>query len=120
LSKPNSATAVFSTPEGTGTTTTATPEPSSKVTVFGWTPDASKPCYGLPGAIEPLGFFDPLEFTKDADLNTVKRLRYVWCWCHNMPSMRPVKRSTSYSHFVPALFSLSFTEKPKSCTHVSP
>jgi hypothetical protein len=44
-------------------------------TVFGWTPDASKPCYGLPGAIEPLGFFDPLEFTKDADLNTVKRFR---------------------------------------------
>lgn len=42
---------------------------------FGWIPDSSKPCYGLPGAIEPLGFFDPLELTKEADLNTIKRYR---------------------------------------------
>lgn len=52
----------------------ATPAPAGP-TVFGWTPDSSKPCYGLPGAIEPLGFFDPLELSKDADLNEVKRLR---------------------------------------------
>lgn len=44
-------------------------------TINGWTPDASKPCYGLPGAIEPLGFFDPLELSKDKDLNEIKRLR---------------------------------------------
>ena len=41
----------------------------------GWSADAALPCYGLPGAVTPLGFFDPLGFTKDADLNTVKRLR---------------------------------------------
>eukprot|EP00579_Thalassiosira_antarctica_P009083 CAMPEP_0201901872 /NCGR_PEP_ID=MMETSP0902-20130614/54664_1 /ASSEMBLY_ACC=CAM_ASM_000551 /TAXON_ID=420261 /ORGANISM="Thalassiosira antarctica, Strain CCMP982" /LENGTH=280 /DNA_ID=CAMNT_0048435855 /DNA_START=136 /DNA_END=978 /DNA_ORIENTATION=- len=41
----------------------------------GWSADAALPMYGLPGAVSPLGFFDPLGFTKDADLNTVKRLR---------------------------------------------
>ena len=41
----------------------------------GWTPDASLPCYGLPGAVAPLGFFDPLGFTKEMDLNGVKRFR---------------------------------------------
>jgi hypothetical protein len=44
-------------------------------TLNGWTPDASLPCYGLPGAVSPLGFFDPLGFTKDAELLGVKRLR---------------------------------------------
>ena len=29
--------------------------PSLGPTINGWTPDASKPCYGLPGAIAPLG-----------------------------------------------------------------
>jgi len=43
--------------------------------INGWVPDAMKPCYGLPGASAPLGFFDPLGFSKDADLNTVKRYR---------------------------------------------
>jgi len=43
--------------------------------INGWVPDASKPCYGLPGAISPLGFFDPLGFTKDKELGEVKRLR---------------------------------------------
>mmetsp|Transcript_25326 Transcript_25326/g.34789 ORF Transcript_25326/g.34789 Transcript_25326/m.34789 type:complete len:241 (-) Transcript_25326:133-855(-) len=39
-----------------------TPEPPAPVVVKinGWAPDASKPCYGLPGAIGPFGFFDPL------------------------------------------------------------
>ena len=32
-------------------------------------------CYGLPGAIEPMGPFDPLGFTKDADVLEVNRLR---------------------------------------------
>jgi len=44
-------------------------------TINGWAPDATKPCYGLPGAIAPLGFFDPLGFTKDSDLGDVKRIR---------------------------------------------
>jgi len=45
------------------------------VAINGWSADASAPCYGLPGSSSPLGFFDPLGFTKDADLNTVKRYR---------------------------------------------
>jgi len=40
-----------------------------------WTPDAKKPCYGLPGAIAPFGFFDPAGFTKDGSLKDVKRIR---------------------------------------------
>eukprot|EP00977_Amphora_coffeiformis_P007457 scaffold1620_cov148-Amphora_coffeaeformis.AAC.2 len=51
------------------------PPTSSTKAVFGWVPDASKPCYGLPGAVDPLGFFDPLEISKQGDLNYVKRLR---------------------------------------------
>jgi len=43
--------------------------------INGWTPDASLPCYGLPGSSAPFGFFDPLGFTKDMDLNGVKRFR---------------------------------------------
>jgi hypothetical protein len=51
-------------------------EPKTNVlTLNGWTADASKPCYGLPGAIAPLGFFDPLGLTKDMDLMGVKRFR---------------------------------------------
>jgi hypothetical protein len=44
-------------------------------TLNGWTPDASKPCFGLPGAIAPLGYFDPLGFCKDRSLDGVKRFR---------------------------------------------
>ena len=51
------------------------PPPPLGPTLNGWTPDKSKPCYGLPGAISPLGFFDPLGFSKDKDLVGVKRLR---------------------------------------------
>jgi len=43
--------------------------------INGWAPDAAKPCFGLPGAISPLGFFDPLGFSKDKSLEDVKRLR---------------------------------------------
>lgn len=54
------------------TTTTTTPLP---VAMNGWIPDATKPCYGLPGAVAPLGFFDPFGFSKDKELTGVKRLR---------------------------------------------
>lgn len=48
---------------------------AAAITLNGWTADAALPCYGLPGAISPLGFFDPLGFSKDAELGTVKRYR---------------------------------------------
>mmetsp|Transcript_29872 Transcript_29872/g.45816 ORF Transcript_29872/g.45816 Transcript_29872/m.45816 type:complete len:273 (+) Transcript_29872:275-1093(+) len=44
--------------------------------INGWTPDANKPCYGLPGAIAPTGYFDPLGFSQAGiSLNEVKRYR---------------------------------------------
>ena len=44
-------------------------------TINGWTPDADKPCFGLPGAISPLGYFDPMGLCKDRNLVGVKRFR---------------------------------------------
>jgi hypothetical protein len=41
----------------------------------GWAPDAAQPCFGLPGAIAPFGFFDPLGFTKAMEVGEVKRYR---------------------------------------------
>jgi hypothetical protein len=44
--------------------------------VNGWTPDDSKPCFGLPGSVAPTGYFDPLGFCqKGISLNDVKRYR---------------------------------------------
>ena len=43
--------------------------------INGWQPDATKPCYGLPGAIAPFGYFDPLGFCKERELGGVKRFR---------------------------------------------
>ena len=49
------------------------PKPTS---VNYWVPDAKRPCFGLPGAVEPLGFFDPAGFCgKNVSLNDVKRIR---------------------------------------------
>eukprot|EP00535_Pseudo-nitzschia_heimii_P012076 CAMPEP_0197194536 /NCGR_PEP_ID=MMETSP1423-20130617/29418_1 /TAXON_ID=476441 /ORGANISM="Pseudo-nitzschia heimii, Strain UNC1101" /LENGTH=249 /DNA_ID=CAMNT_0042647971 /DNA_START=52 /DNA_END=801 /DNA_ORIENTATION=+ len=44
-------------------------------TVNGWTADPTKFCAGLPGAIAPLGEFDPLGFTKDLPVQEIKRFR---------------------------------------------
>jgi len=52
-----------------------TPVVPPAMVINGWSADAALPLHGLPGAIAPLGFFDPLGFSKDADLNTAKRLR---------------------------------------------
>ncbi len=42
----------------------------------GWVPDQYSPCYGLPGALAPTGFFDPLGFAqKGISLNEIKRNR---------------------------------------------
>jgi len=44
-------------------------------TVNGWTADPNKFCAGLPGAVAPLGEFDPLGFTKDLPVQEIKRYR---------------------------------------------
>jgi hypothetical protein len=44
--------------------------------LYGWVPDDTKPCYGLPGAVAPTGYFDPLGFCQAGiSLNDVKRYR---------------------------------------------
>jgi len=44
--------------------------------INGWVPDDTKPLYGLPGAVAPTGFFDPLGFAqKGISLADVKRNR---------------------------------------------
>ena len=53
----------------------AAPEEPVVTPINGWVPDSSKPCYGLPGAVAPLGFFDPLGFSKNKELVGAKRLR---------------------------------------------
>merc|ERR1719251_236742 len=44
-------------------------------TINGWTADPEKFCAGLPGAVAPLGDFDPLGFSKNIPVTQVKRLR---------------------------------------------
>merc|ERR1711981_665678 len=44
-------------------------------TVNGWTADPTKFCAGLPGAVAPLGEFDPLGFTKGLPVQEIKRFR---------------------------------------------
>ena len=40
----------------------ATPPPATPAAsaINGWVADVSQPCFGLPGAIMPTGYFDPL------------------------------------------------------------
>jgi len=48
----------------------------ASVAVNGWVADDSQPCFGLPGALAPTGYFDPLGFCqKGISLNDVKRYR---------------------------------------------
>ncbi|GFH56733.1 fucoxanthin chlorophyll a/c protein, LI818 clade [Chaetoceros tenuissimus] len=52
------------------------PEAAPVASLNGWTPDAYENCYGLPGAIAPTGFFDPLGFARRGiSLTEVKRNR---------------------------------------------
>jgi len=44
-------------------------------TVNGWTADESKFCAGLPGALAPVGEFDPLNFLEDLPVQEIKRYR---------------------------------------------
>jgi hypothetical protein len=73
-----------STGASTTTTTALRMEVASEETIIsapavkainGWVPNPKEPCFGLPGAISPLGFFDPLGFTKEMELSGVKRFR---------------------------------------------
>jgi len=44
--------------------------------INGWVPDESLPCFGLPGAVAPTGYFDPLGFARGGiTLNEIKRNR---------------------------------------------
>jgi hypothetical protein len=52
-----------------------TPPKPAYPTINGWTADPAAFCAGLPGAIAPLGNFDPLGFTKDMSVNEIKRYR---------------------------------------------
>ena len=44
-------------------------------TVNWWTVDPSKFCAGLPGALAPVGEFDPLNFLEDLPIQEIKRYR---------------------------------------------
>jgi len=50
-------------------------QPPAFKTINGWTADPKKFCAGLPGALSPMGEFDPLGFTKDLSVNEIKRYR---------------------------------------------
>lgn len=50
-------------------------EEAPVVAINGWVADESAALYGLPGAVAPLGFFDPLGFSKNKELTGAKRLR---------------------------------------------
>jgi len=46
------------------------------ISINGWTPNESYECFGLPGAVAPTGFFDPIGFSRyGITLNEVKRYR---------------------------------------------
>lgn len=80
-----SAFAPIGTPSSSSTTLCSNAEsvadiPASSAPIIkainGWVPDESRPCYGLPGAVAPTGFFDPLGFSqKGITLNEIKRNR---------------------------------------------
>lgn len=51
-------------------------EPEPAIVLNGWTPSPSLPCFGLPGAVAPTGYFDPLGFAQTGiSLNDIKRYR---------------------------------------------
>ena len=52
---------------------TAAPKPP--VAINGWTPDANKFAWGLPGSLDPITQFDPLGFMTGASLDDAKKYR---------------------------------------------
>ena len=54
----------------------AAPEVVGPAPINGWVPDESLPCFGLPGALPPTGYFDPIGFSRNGiTLNEIKRNR---------------------------------------------
>merc|ERR1719487_3176286 len=53
----------------------AEPPAPTYPTLNGWTADPTKFCWGLPGALAPVGDFDPLGLATDLDLTEMKRFR---------------------------------------------
>mmetsp|Transcript_2276 Transcript_2276/g.2727 ORF Transcript_2276/g.2727 Transcript_2276/m.2727 type:complete len:259 (-) Transcript_2276:35-811(-) len=52
------------------------PAPVPVPTINGWAPDETLPCFGLPGAVAPTGYFDPLGFARTGiPLNDIIRNR---------------------------------------------
>uniref|UniRef100_A0A7S0C5K3 Plastid light harvesting protein n=1 Tax=Proboscia inermis TaxID=420281 RepID=A0A7S0C5K3_9STRA len=51
------------------------PAPPAFPTINGWTADPDAFCAGLPGALAPMGNFDPLGFTKELSVEEIKRYR---------------------------------------------
>ena len=45
------------------------------MTINGWTADPSKFCAGLPGALAPVGNFDPLGLSSELTVEEIKRFR---------------------------------------------
>ena len=43
---------------------------SAPMPINGWVPDDNLPCYGLPGALAPTGYFDPIGFSGDIGKGT--------------------------------------------------
>jgi hypothetical protein len=73
-----SKSSLCSTPEeGTSDIPADIPQPAPAVrAINGWVPDETANCYGLPGAVAPTGYFDPLGFAQSGiTLNDIKRNR---------------------------------------------
>lgn len=49
--------------------------PAAPAAINGWVPDENAFAFGLPGSLDPAPEFDPLGFTKKADLMRIKTLR---------------------------------------------
>jgi len=50
-------------------------EAEPAIVINGWTPDSSKFCAGLPGALAPMGDFDPLGLAEGKSVTEIKRFR---------------------------------------------
>jgi len=76
-------------------------------TINGWTADPDKFCAGLPGALAPVGEFDPAGFTKELSVQEIKRYREAEV-THGRVSMLAVVGYLVAENFNP-LFSGSIT-----------